>query len=385
VSTSTRRIVLAVAAVAIAVVGGGIGAALVAATQSGGTTTVVISSAVPVTEPASTPADATGTARGTPIAAIAAKANRSVVQIEVTSTSNNGFGEQTQQAQGSGFVFDAKGHVITNAHVVSSATKVNVSFADGSTYVGSVVGTDLASDVAVVKITAPASQLHPLPLGDSSAVRVGDEVVAVGSPFGLATTVTSGIVSALNREITSPSNTPIEGAIQTDAAINHGNSGGPLFDARGRVIGVNSQIESDSGGNDGVGFAVPSNTVKLIATQLIATGSADHAQLGVTVATIPAQVAGKLGIAAGVAVGTVQAGSAADTSGLKASTGTKIVGNTGYPIGGDVITAFDGVPVTTAEQLRGVIDSHRVGDRVTMTVVRGGKTRTVSVRLGRRS
>src|SRR5262249_18701339 len=291
-------------------------------------------------------------------------AARSVVEIDVTSTTNNAFGQQTQQAQGSGFVYDAKGHVITNEHVVNDATRVDVLFADGSTYRGRVVGADPASDVAVVKIQAPAAQLHPLVLGDSATMRVADEAVAVGSPVGLATTVTSGIVSALNREITSPDNTPIEGAIQTDAAINHGNSGGPLFDVSGRVIGVNSQIESDSGGNNGVGFAVPSNTVKLIASQLIATGNAQHAQLGVTVPTIPPQVAAKLGIAAGVAVGTVQAGSAADTSGLKASTGTRVVGDTGYPVGGDVITAFGAVPVTTAEQLRGLIDSHRVGDRI---------------------
>ena len=372
----------------IAVVGGGVGAALVASTRSGATTTVVLSSAAPVQQTVATVATVStpsALSDESPISAIAARAARSVVEIDVTSTTNNAFGQQTQQAQGSGFVYDARGHVITNAHVVNGATRVDVLFADGSTYRGRVVGTDSASDVAVVKIQAPAAQLHPLTLGDSATVRVGDEVVAVGSPFGLATTVTSGIVSALNREITSPDNTPIEGAIQTDAAINHGNSGGPLFDASGRVIGVNSQIESDSGGNDGVGFAVPSNTVKLIASQLIATGTAEHAQLGVTVATIPAQVAAKLGSAAGVAVGTVQAGSAADTSGLKASTGTRVVGDTGYPIGGDVITAFGGVPVTTAEQLRGLIDSHRVGDRVTVTVVRNGKTRTVSVRLGARA
>ncbi len=309
-----------------------------------------------------------------------------MVEVVVTSTSDQGpFGSQTQQAQGSGFVYDTKGHLITNAHVVEGADTVKVLFADGSTYAATVVGTDAASDVAVIKITAPASQLHPLTLADSAKVQVGDEVVAVGAPFGLANTVTTGIVSALNREITSPDNTPIEGAIQTDAAINHGNSGGPLFDARGRVIGVNSQIESDSGGNDGVGFAVPSNTVASIASQLIATGTAQHARLGVTVQTVSAQAAAKLGSSAGVAVGSVESGSAAAKAGLKAATGSKAIDGTSYPTGGDVITAIDGTRVTTAEQLRGIIDSHRPGDRVELTVVSGGTTRTVSVTLAERS
>ena len=164
---------------------------------------------------------------------IAALGAQSVVEVVVTSTADQGpFGSETQQAQGSGFVYDTKGHLITNAHVVEGADSVKVLFADGSTYAATVVGTDSASDVAVVEIDAPASQLHPLALADSSKVKVGDEVVAVGAPFGLANTITSGIVSALNREITSPDNTPIEGAIQTDAAINHGNSGGPLSTRR---------------------------------------------------------------------------------------------------------------------------------------------------------
>jgi len=377
-SAALRRTATVAAAAAVAVVGGVAGAVLYATTDHATTTTVTV--AATAAEPVAR------TSGESSIGAIAASAERSVVEIVVTTTSDGGFfGPQTQQAQGSGFVYDTKGHVITNAHVVDGATAVRVLFADGSTYAAKVVGTDANSDLAVIRIQAPASQLHPLVLGDSAQVKVGDEVVAAGSPFGLATTVTSGIVSALNREITAPDNTPIEGAIQTDAAINHGNSGGPLFDAKGRVIGVNSQIESDSGGNDGVGFAVPSNTVASIASQLIATGTAQHAQLGVTVVTIPAQSAARLGTAAGVAVGTVQAGGAADTSGLKPSTGTRTIDGTAYPTGGDVVVAIDGVPVTTSEQLRGIIDGHRPGDRVTLTVSRGSETRTVSVKLGRRN
>lgn len=372
-STRLRRSAAIAGAGAIAVAGGGVGAALYATTQNGTATTVPVSS--------TTAASVSSTSKQSSIGTIATRGAQSVIEVIVTSTSDQSPGSQAQQAQGSGFVYDTKGHLITNAHVVEGAASLKVLFADGSTYKATVVGTDAASDVAVIKITAPTSQLHPLTLADSSNVKVGDEVVAVGAPFGLANTVTTGIVSALNREITSPDNTPIEGAIQTDAAINHGNSGGPLFDAQGRVIGVNSQIESDSGGNDGVGFAVPSNTVASIASQLIATGTAQHARLGVTVQTIPAQAAAKLGSSAGVAVRSVQSGSAAKTAGLKAATGSKTIDGTSYPTGGDVITAIDGTPVTTAEQLRGIIDSHRPGNHVELTVIRGGKTRTVPVTL----
>src|SRR6266545_2902811 len=180
-----------------------------------------------------------------------------------------GGGASTQQAEGSGFVYDADGHIVTNEHVVDGATSVKVRFWNGKTYTARVVGTDSSTDLAVLDVDAPASQLFPLSLGDSSKVAVGDNVVAIGSPFGLEESVTAGIVSGLHREMTSPSNFTIDDSIQTDAALNHGNSGGPLLNARGHVIGVNSQIESDSGGSDGVGFAIPSNTVKSIASQLI--------------------------------------------------------------------------------------------------------------------
>ena len=182
-----------------------------------------------------------------------------------------------------GFVYDTQGHVITNQHVVDGAQSVSVKFANGRTYSATVVGADPSTDLAVIDVDAPASVLKPLELGDSSAVEVGDGVIAIGSPFGLDQTVTTGIVSALHRQITSPNNFSIDNAIQTDAAINHGNSGGPLLDMDGDVIGVNSQIESDSGGNDGVGFAVPSNTISRIAGALIDNGSVEHAYLGVAI------------------------------------------------------------------------------------------------------
>jgi putative serine protease PepD len=269
--------------------------------------------------------------------------------------------------------------------VVENADAITVTFANGSTYAATVVGRDTSTDVAVLKVAAPASILHPVTLGDSSSVGVGDGVVAIGNPFGLDNSVTAGIVSAVGREITAPDNSPIENAIQTDAAINHGNSGGPLFDMQGRVIGVTSQIESESGGNDGVGFAVPSNTEKTVVTQLVATGSAKHALLGVQVQTLPPNVAETLGVPAGVAVVSVESGGAADKAGLVERTGSKTVGTQSYPTGGDVITAVDGVEVQTAEQLRGVIDALKPGQSVELTVARGGKTRDVQVVIGART
>ena len=170
-------------------------------------------------------------------------------------------GGQQGQAQGSGFVYDTAGHVITNEHVVEGANSISVRFWNGAAYKATLVGTDPSTDVAVIKVDAPASMLHPLELGNSSAIQVGQGVVAIGSPYGLEETVTAGIVSALHREMTAPNDFTIGDSIQTDAAINHGNSGGPLLDLTAKVIGVNSQIESDSGDNAGVGFAIPSNTV----------------------------------------------------------------------------------------------------------------------------
>src|SRR5262249_51162706 len=247
---------------------------------------------------------------------------------------------------------------------ISGADSVSVRLAGGSVYKGTVVGSDASTDLAVVRIDAPASALDPLTLGDSSQLAVGQGVVAIGSPFGLEGTVTAGIVSAPNREITAPDNTPIEDAIQTDAAINKGNSGGPLLDLEGHVIGVNAQIDSSTGGNDGVGFAIPANTVRSVAAQLIANGKAQHALLGVDVVTVTTQAAATLGIQAGVAIDSVQTGSAADGAGLRGATGHKTLAGQSYPTGGDVITKLDGTTVTSAEQLRGLIAAKQPGDSI---------------------
>jgi putative serine protease PepD len=221
------------------------------------------------------------TVKGSPIASTAnplsvgqiyRKAYRGVVEIVVTTTrsSPTSFGpqSQTQQVEGSGFVVDGNGDIVTNQHVVDGARSISVRFWNGARYSAKLVTANPSVDLAVIRVDAPSSVLHPLSLGDSNTVQVGDAVVAIGSPFGLQETVTNGIVSALHREITATNRAAIENAIQTDAAINHGNSGGPLLDAHGRVIGVNAQIESESGGSDGVGFAVPVSSVRQLLSQV---------------------------------------------------------------------------------------------------------------------
>ncbi|TML10674.1 MAG: PDZ domain-containing protein, partial [Actinobacteria bacterium] len=270
-----------------------------------------------------------------------------------------GGGGGSSQAQGSGFIYDTKGDIVTNEHVVDGATSIRVTFWDGSSYTGKVVGTDTSTDLAVVHVDAPSSKLHPLTLASSSGVHVGDGVVAIGSPFGLEGTVTSGIVSALHRQIDAPDNFPIANAIQTDAAINHGNSGGVLLNLNGDVIGVTAQIESDSGGNDGVGFAIPSDSVRQVADGLIANGKVSHAYLGVSIQTSNG----------GVSVGSVRSGSPASRAGLRSS---------------DVITSLDGTSVKTANALEALISAKKPGDHVTLTIRRSGATRSVAVTLGTR-
>ena len=210
-------------------------------------------------------------------------------------------GGQGVSGEGSGFVIDTEGHIVTNAHVVDGASSITVRFSDGSQADASLVGSDTSSDLAVIDVNVDASKLHPLSLGASDGLRIGQGVVAIGSPFGLQGTVTTGIISALDRTIDAPNGYSIPGAIQTDAAINHGNSGGPLLNAQGEVIGVNAQIASDSGGNDGVGFAIPVDTVKNVAGQLVEGGNVSHAYLGVSVTTVDAGAAETSGPAAGCA------------------------------------------------------------------------------------
>lgn len=382
ITNLTPRLVLATGAAALAGAAGGAGSY---ALLDSGSTTIVreIVSPAPSSAATATPAAATDTLS---VNEIYRRSKDAVVEITVTSAgSPTPFGgSPSQQAQGSGFVYDAKGDIVTNQHVVDGASSITVRFASGATYKATLVGADASTDLAVIKVAAPSSILRPLTLADSSALQVGDGVIAIGSPFGLEGSTTTGIVSALKRQITSPNNFTIDNAIQTDAAINQGNSGGPLLDTTGSVIGVNTQIESRSGGNDGVGFAVPSGTVRSIAGQLVASGSVKRAYLGVSVETVPASVAGRLGLAAGAQVATVRPGTPAAAAGLRAATGTTTVGGRQYSTGGDVITAVGGKAVADADELRAAIDARRPGDRLTLTIDRAGETKTVTVTLDAR-
>jgi putative serine protease PepD len=350
----TRRSLLtltaAVAAGALIGAGGGVGTY---AALSGNTKTVVRQ--VPVDD--SQPAASTS---GLSVNSIYKRTNRGVVDVKVNSQASNAFGgTQSQSAEGSGFVYDTSGHVITNQHVVDGATSLRVTFWNGQKYTAQVVGTDTSTDLAVLKVDAPSSVLYPLTLGDSSKVQVGDSVVAIGSPFGLAETVTAGIVSALHREMTSPNNFSIDDSIQTDAAINHGNSGGPLLDSQAHVIGVNAQIESDSGGSDGVGFAIPSNTIRSIASQLISNGKAQHAYLGVELGENSANAR----------VVSVRSGTPAAKAGLRA---------------GDTIASLGDTKISSADDLRAAINAHKPGDRVSVTYIRNGTRHTISLTLASR-
>jgi putative serine protease PepD len=353
-------------AVALAAGAGGAGVAELA---GGDTTTVTRTVTTPAASARS--AAAVRTEGGLSVNEIARRANAGVVDIKVrsggSSTPDNfggpgGSGQdgsQQSQAEGSGFVIDDDGHIATNQHVVDGATSIQVTFANGHTASAKVVGTDASTDVAVIEVDAPKSELHPLTLADSAQVQVGDGVVAIGSPFGLEGTVTTGIVSALGRTINAPNDFTISGAIQTDAAINHGNSGGPLLDSAGQVIGINAQIESDSGGNDGIGFAIPSTTVRRVAQQLISGGKVAHAYLGVQLedATV------------GAGVAQVRGDGPAGDAGLQV---------------GDVVTAIDGKPVGSSDALVAAVDAHKPGDEVDLKVRRDGRLRDVDVKLGTR-
>jgi S1-C subfamily serine protease len=312
-----------------------------------------------------------------------------VVQITATgSTQVDPFGgSETQRALGSGFVFDKAGYIITNYHVVEGAGSIEVTFSNNASIDARLVGSDPSTDIAVLKVQMEASALTPLSLGNSDAVQVGDQVVAIGNPFGLSRTATAGIVSALQRQITAPSQYAIDHVIQTDAPINHGNSGGPLINARGEVIGVNAQIETGgtSEGNTGVGFAIPSNTVKSVAAQLIKTGKVDHAAIGIYAQAITPDVAEafRLPVKKGVLVEEVRPGSGAAKAGIKAGTTQETVAGESYTLGGDIIVSANGRPVEDLASLRDVVSELEPGATITLEVYRGDVKTTIEVKLGR--
>jgi S1-C subfamily serine protease len=331
------------------------------------------------------------------IAEIYERSAPGVVQITATSVATtqtdslNPFespGSQQSNALGSGFVIDKAGYIVTNYHVVEGAKSIQVTFSNNSSIDAHLVGSDPSTDIAVLKVDATSSALTPLPLGNSDAVQVGDSVVAIGNPFGLSRTVTAGIVSAIQRQITAPNEYEIDHVIQTDAPINHGNSGGPLISARGEVIGVTAQIETGgvAQGNVGVGFAVPSNTVKTVAAQLIKSGKIEHAAIGVLAQDVTPDVAKafRLPVTSGVIVEQVQAGSGAADAGIKAGKTDVTVAGESYKLGGDIIVEANGVPVRDLAGLRDVISGMEPGDTITLKVYRGDAQRTIKVKLGRR-
>jgi len=301
-----------------------------------------------------------------------------------------------QEAQGSGFVVTPSGYILTSAHVVtdvvesahpSEAHEVFIAFKDRDRVKAKIVGWDGYDDVALLKIDPAAHPLVTVPLGDSSRVRPGDPVAAMGSPFGNEDSIAVGVVSAIHRSINSlTSSFKVVDAIQTDAPITHGNSGGPLFDARGRVIGINAQIRSESGGAEGVGFAVPINAAKRSMNQLIATGQVVYAFLGVTTEDLTPTVARHLGYAVsrGAIVGEVRGGSPADHAGVEAGKDEQSVNGLDVTTGGDVIVAVNGHPVRSADQVVRDIGSRLPGETITLTVVRGQERKTLIAKLGAR-
>jgi putative serine protease PepD len=350
-----------------AAIGAGVGVGVYASTKSSPQAQTTTQSLVVPAQPASTV-----TSGGGDLTQIYKQDTPGVVDITVTSTSNSSGGinpfspfnqqpqpQQKSEAEGTGFVIDTKGDILTAQHVVAGATSVNVQFENGTKAKATIVGSDKSTDTAVIHVDVPAAELHPLALGDSSAVQPGDEVVAIGSPFGLTESMTEGIVSAVDRTITATNQFSIPGAIQTDAAINHGNSGGPLIDvSTNTVVGIDDQIESDTNDNAGIGFAVPINAAKSVAQTLIAGGTVQHAYLGVFIGDAPN---------GGAEISSVKQGTPAAKAGLKK---------------GDVITAVNGKALENADALTAAVTSRSPGQKLTLTVHRGSSTRQITITLG---
>ena len=292
-------------------------------------------------------------------------------------------------ATGSGFVIDTGGHLLTNNHVVEGADRIQVKLGDSdTTYTAKVVGTDPATDLALLDVEAPAGDLHPLTLGSSSDMEVGDPVVAIGNPFGLDRTVTSGIVSALQRQIEAPDGFSITDVIQTDAAINPGNSGGPLINAAGEVIGINSQIATGGGGNGnvGIGFAIPIDTVRAEIHQLETTGEVDHAFIGISGGTITPDLAKAINLPVdeGVIVQSVVKGGPADKAGIEGGDTAATIDGAEVSLGGDIITEVDGRKVAGMDEIVEIVNEADPGEELKLTILRDGSTETATVTLGDR-
>src|SRR4051812_18948692 len=376
------------------VVGGGIVAVLLLALGAGGngkTTTVIQQAPLADVAPAAQHSNA---AKGLTAAQIYKRDAPGVVFIrsQIVERTQSQFDlfptEQRGEATGSGFVIDKSGDILTNAHVVEGAVKVTVQFSDDKSVDAKIVGKDTSTDLALLKVDPDGVSLSPLELGSAGDVQVGDPAIAIGNPFGLSRTLTTGVISAKQRRIEAPNGFAIDNVLQTDAPINPGNSGGPLLDAVGRVIGINSQIETGGSGNGnvGIGFAVPIDTPRQVLPQLKEHGRVERAWLGVSSLTIDGSLrALDLPVRSGALVQSVEHGSPADKAGVKGGDISAELGN-GTPIqlGGDIITAIDGKPVNTSDDLATAVENKKPGDKVTLTLRRSGDTKTVKVALGKR-
>jgi S1-C subfamily serine protease len=358
--------------------------------SDGGTTTTV-------SAPVTAPIDAKGDAESGNIVNQIYKADGdgvAFIESEIESQepeSFSPFGEPQPEgggnATGSGFVIDDEGHVITNNHVIEGASEVSVKLGDSETsYDAEVVGTDPGTDIALLKVDAPAKEFHPLTLGRSADLEVGDPVVAIGNPFGLDRTVTSGIVSALQRDIQAPNGFSISHVIQTDAAINPGNSGGPLINAEGAVIGINAQIATGGGGNGnvGIGFAIPIDTLRDNLEQLKETGEVEHAFIGISGGTVTPELARALNLPVeeGVIVQTVVKDGPADKAGLEAGNTSATIDGEEVRLGGDIITKVNGEKVKSMDEMIEIVQESNPGDELKLTILLDGQEKTADVTLG---
>lgn len=349
------------------------------------------SSSKSTAEGATTPA-ATATAAATPrppsgdsdVSALYEQTRPSVVRITTISTSSGIFGGSSE-GLGSGVIIDKEGHILTNNHVVANARQIQVTLSDETTGTAQLVGSDPASDLAVIKVDMPAEKLSPATLGDSDAIRIGESVIAIGNPFGLEGTVTEGIISGLDRTLSQTGQRPIRQLIQTDAAINPGNSGGPLVNSQGEVIGINSALENPTGGGVfvGVGYSIPINTAKSYLPDMLAGKTVVHPRLGIAGQTLTSDLAKTLniGVDKGVYVVQVDASSAAGRAGVKGAQQRTSQNALAVPPGGDVIVKVDDQETPTFEKLADYIDSKKPGDTVTLHIVRDGKDMTIDVQL----
>ncbi|MCU1284151.1 MAG: DegP2 peptidase [Acidobacteriales bacterium] len=315
--------------------------------------------------------------------AVYKRALPSVVNITSTAVAFDFFyGAVPQEGQGSGFIIDKEGHILTNYHVVANARQLEVTLSNRKKYKAEVIGADPSHDLAVIRIIGTG--LVPAVLGDSKTLVVGQKVYAIGNPFGLSGTMTRGIISSL-RSIRGPDGTPIDEAIQTDAAINPGNSGGPMLNSRGEVVGINSQIATGGANQSaGIGFAIPINAAKAVLNDLVTVGRVQRPSLGIRSLPVSPEIAEQIGLPADYGVLIVQAipGGAAERAGLRGGTERAYFGNTPIMLGGDLIVAIDGQDVNDSRDLGGIMNNHRTGDTVKVTIYRGKKKMDVTVALG---